>query len=180
MLEDFEVEKIIVSDYFKLPNEDLQQFKKHNISIEQVNRDDSIVIQGQKFHVIAPNKNHYSNNENSLVLYTELGGNNWLFTGDISKSQEKEIMDAYPNLRADVLKVAHHGSNTSSDKGFLDQLKPDVGLISVGENNMYGHPTSEVLADLKEKGIYILRTDMDGAVQYRFNGRDGTFFTFLP
>ncbi|QGS69918.1 MBL fold metallo-hydrolase [Oceanobacillus sp. 143] len=47
MLEDFEVEKIIVSDYFKLPNEDLQQFKKHNISIEQVNRDDSIVIQGQ-------------------------------------------------------------------------------------------------------------------------------------
>ncbi|RDW21744.1 DNA internalization-related competence protein ComEC/Rec2 [Oceanobacillus chungangensis] len=180
MAGDLEIENIIVSDYYQLTDENIRLLRAYDIRIKRVKRDDSIVIQEQKFHVIAPNNNYHSGNENSLVLYTKMGGKSWLFTGDIGKAQEKEIVKTYPNLTADVLKVAHHGSSTSSDREFLQQLNPHIGLISAGANNMYGHPTSEVLDALTAEGINILRTDINGAVQYRFKGSRGIFYTHLP
>ncbi|RDW19252.1 DNA internalization-related competence protein ComEC/Rec2 [Oceanobacillus arenosus] len=180
MVEDFKIERIIVSDFYQLTGEEMQLFEKQNIRIERVTRNDSVVLQGQPFHVIAPNYNHQSGNENSLVLYTILGGKGWLFTGDTGKQQEKEIIETYPDLTVDVLKVAHHGSNTSSDTEFLQKVNPNTALISVGENNTYGHPTQEVLDSLAAVGSLVLRTDTDGAVQYRFKNNKGTFFTYLP
>src|SRR5699024_3029955 len=105
-------------------------------------------------------KDYRTPNENSLVLYTELGGMSWLFTGDAGKETEKAILTSYPTLSLDVLKVGHHGSNTSTDEYFIQETSPTYALISVGVNNSYGHPTEEVIQTLEDEGIVIYRTDI--------------------
>jgi competence protein ComEC len=78
------------------------------------------------------------------------------------------------DLRADVLKVAHHGSATSSTPDFLDAVRPRVALVSVGAANSYGHPSAEVIRSLLERGAQVLRTDQLGTVVVRTNGRSLT------
>src|SRR5699024_9345830 len=113
-------------------------------------------------------------------LFTEFGGKKWLFTGDIGKKDEREIGRNFEDLKVDVLKVAHHGSNTSTDPHFLMQIEPSVAWIPVGMNNFYGHPAEEVLQTLREQGIQIFRTDLDGAVQFRYRKNSGTFWKYGP
>lgn len=180
MVEDMRVQEVVISNYYDMTEEDRYHLKKHNVKVHQAKQDEQIKIGGQDFHVLSPSKDHLSPNANSLVLYTEIGGISWLFTGDIGVDEEKEIMRTYQNLTIDVLKVAHHGSNTSTNKTFINQIKPGFALISVGEKNTYGHPTMEVLKTLTEEEVIILRTDVDGAVQYRFKNDHGTFFKHLP
>ncbi|MFC4022733.1 DNA internalization-related competence protein ComEC/Rec2 [Oceanobacillus longus] len=180
LMKDMKVEKLMVSNYFD--EETLNEITKRSslTEIVQVEQNDTLLLGGQEFHFLAPSHNRLSNNENSLVLYTQLGGKYWLFTGDIGKNEEKQIVETYSNLSVDVLKVAHHGSNTSTDKSFLQATNPQFALISVGENNSYGHPAVEVVQSLMEEEIEILRTDKNGAVQYIYNGQGGTFYTYLP
>jgi competence protein ComEC len=83
-------------------------------------------------------------------------------------------------LRADIVKVGHHGSNTSTDPAFLHQLEPEEALISAGRKNRYGHPAPEVMEAFKNENIRIWRTDTDGAVVYSFSGKTGTFSPYLP
>ena len=142
--------------------------------------DEEIVIKDQPFHVLSPKKNMFDDNENSLVVYTTLGGLKWLFTGDIGTQIEKEIIQLFPELSIDVLKVAHHGSNTSTDEAFIQHVQPTYALISAGVNNSYGHPTEEVLETLDHENVTVLRTDESGAVQFRFIKNEGTFFKYLP
>ncbi|WP_200411346.1 DNA internalization-related competence protein ComEC/Rec2 [Virgibacillus salexigens] len=177
ILHDFTVKSIIISDFYDQGNLPVSNSK---INLYRVKRGDTIKMKNLVFHVLSPTNDKSSPNENSLVLYTELGGKKWLFTGDISKDEEAEIIHTYPNLTVDVLKIAHHGSQTSSDKQMLDQLKPDIGLISVGKNNTYGHPAREVIQLLESHDMSILRTDRHGAVQYHFKANKGTFFQVLP
>ncbi|HLT57070.1 MAG TPA: DNA internalization-related competence protein ComEC/Rec2, partial [Bacillota bacterium] len=99
---------------------------------------------------------------------------------DIEQEQEMALLHRYPNLNVDVLKVAHHGSATSTAETFLQQINPEIALISVGENNPFHHPSPDVIARLQNKEIEILRTDEHGAVQFIFGERSGTFFTYLP
>ncbi|WP_116777684.1 ComEC/Rec2 family competence protein, partial [Bacillus thuringiensis] len=80
-----------------------------------------------------------------------------------------------PNLRVDVLKVAHHGSNTSSIEPFLNVIQPRVAIISVGKQNRYGHPHKEVIERFEKMGSAIWRTDEQGAISYVFKGKNGTF-----
>ena len=92
-----------------------------------------------------------------------------LITGDMTAEWERAMTEKYRGtdvLRADVLKVAHHGSKYSSTEEFLDAVKPKVAMIGVGKNN-YGHPSDEVIEKLKEKGIITYRTDVDGAIGIR-------------
>lgn len=120
------------------------------------------------FYILAPEKNSRSGNNASLVIFTELGGYRWLFTGDLETDGEVELLSSYPNLSIDVLKVGHHGSRTSSSSGFLDQITPEVAIISVGRNNRFGHPHKEVLERLEERNIAIFRTDIHGAITFSF------------
>lgn len=99
--------------------------------------------------------------------------------GDAEQEAEKSIEKAYPNLQVDVLKVGHHGSNTSTNKSFLQQMNPHYALISAGRNNTYGHPTSETISTLQQEDVYIYRTDQDGAVQYFFTEEKGYFKRFM-
>ena len=94
-------------------------------------------------------------------------GTSFLFTGDLEKEGEEELMTSYPNLKVRVLKAGHHGSKDSSSEAFLDQLKPSLALVSAGENNRYKHPNDETLERFKERHIKVLRTDQDGAIRFK-------------
>jgi len=89
-----------------------------------------------------------------------------LCTGDISEKVEKILLDTYKNntLEADILKIAHHGSKTSSSAEFLEKVKPKISLIGVGKNNKFRHPTEEVIENLKKVGSKVYRTDEGGEI----------------
>lgn len=100
-------------------------------------------------------------NETSVVCRLSFGSSSFLFTGDISKSTEKRIVEKNTNIQSDVLKVAHHGSKYSSDEGFIGKVFPEIAVIQSGKGNSYGHPSPEILAVLEKYGISILRTDIN-------------------
>lgn len=124
------------------------------------------------FHVLNPEEKQAGENAHSLVLFSRIGGTNWLFTGDLEEMGERDLARRYPGLRVDILKVAHHGSDTSTSESFLEVIEPRASFISVGRNNHYGHPTDAVIDRLKSKKIKIYRTDKDGAIHYIFKGKE--------
>jgi competence protein ComEC len=112
-------------------------------------------------------------NNDSLVLRLQYGDRTVLLPGDAEKEVEHEILaeNGGTDLRADVLKVAHHGSKNSTTEDFLAAVRPRVAIISAGEGNPYGHPSRELLDRLDNAGIRVLRTDRDGAVHVLTDGR---------
>jgi len=123
-------------------------------------------------------------NDNSLVIAAEAFGRRLLLTGDIEAPAERALVrsavySAEGALRCDVLKVAHHGSRTSTGKRFLDAAAPRIALISAGEHNPYGHPAVEVLDRLRARGVRVYRTDRDGMVVVVFHP-DGRLSVRLP
>ncbi len=100
-------------------------------------------------------------NDSSIVIMLHSGAEKILFTGDISKRIEGLLMEEEVPLRANILKVPHHGSKTSSSEEFLKTVEPSLAIISVGRNNSYGHPAAEVLARLEEFGIKVLQTSKE-------------------
>lgn len=107
-------------------------------------------------------------NEQSSVLLFDFIGLKFLLTGDAPKKIEKEIIETY-DINIDVLKVAHHGSNTSTCLEFLKEVKPELAIISVGRNNIYGHPSSEVIRNLEQEKIVVFRTDKNGSIKISKN-----------
>ena len=88
-----------------------------------------------------------------------------MFMGDASINTEKEILNKYNLPDIDILKVGHHGSKTSSNKEFINEINPKYSVISVGKNNRYGHPNKEVLNTLSNSKVY--RTDQDGSIMFK-------------
>ena len=107
-------------------------------------------------------------NDASLILKFSIYGQSFLMTGDISKNVEQKILDL--PLQSVVLKVAHHGSNTSTHESFLKRVQPSYAIISVGAKNSYGHPNSSTLELLEEYTNNIYRTDINGTVIIRSDG----------
>jgi competence protein ComEC len=107
-------------------------------------------------------KTYDNENDNSSVIYTVINNNQILFMGDASSTKEQDIISKYNLSNIDILKVGHHGSNTSSSNYFINKIKPKYSLISVGKNNKYGHPNREVLNNLNNSKIY--RTDINGSI----------------
>lgn len=108
-----------------------------------------------------------TSNDAGVVAKLIFGKNSFLFTGDISSIAENKI----ENIKADVLKVAHHGSKYSTSEKFLQRVKPEFAVIEVGKNS-YGHPTPEVLQRLDKYDIKVLRTDQDGDVNMVSDGKN--------
>ncbi|MFQ3542709.1 DNA internalization-related competence protein ComEC/Rec2 [Halobacillus rhizosphaerae] len=175
LVEDFNVDWFIVSPYY-IVNSDLND----KVKVLRVNAGDRIKVKGQLFSVLNPEDDAHNPNDNSVVLYTEVGGKSWLFTGDLSTRMEEKVLENYPELHVDVLKVGHHGSKTSTSEKWISQLQPQYGLISAGVNNRYGHPHQQVVDRLKHHSVNLWRTDQSGAVQFNFSGQSGTFSAFLP
>jgi competence protein ComEC len=130
-------------------------------------------------HIVSPQDEEYEGNNDSIVLYGEIGSLKWLFTGDLEEQGEEEFIQTF-DLPIDVLKVGHHGSNTSTTEEFLVETNPSVAVISAGESNRFGHPHPEVLERLKRRGITIYSTGENGAITYRFWDKKGTFSAHLP
>ncbi|EGL82298.1 DNA internalization-related competence protein ComEC/Rec2 [Caldalkalibacillus thermarum TA2.A1] len=100
----------------------------------------------------------------NLVLWNKIYDTTFIWTGDVEEPGEYQMLDAFPWLQADVLKVAHHGSHTSTSEPWLAQIKPQVSVVSVGGNNRYGHPDREVIRRLAESGAPLFRTDHHGGI----------------
>jgi len=115
-----------------------------------------------------------ASNDSSLVLHLRYGSRSMLLPGDAEKQSEAQILaenDAGA-LRSDILKVGHHGSKNSTTPEFLTEVQPEVGIISAGEDNPYGHPDPQLLARLEEAHVWILRTDRNGAIRVLTDGRN--------
>ena len=123
-------------------------------------------LEGQEFE---------NSNDTSIVARLVFSDDSFLFTGDIAKEVEGKLVNRNINLDTDVLKVAHHGSKTSSFLEFLEAVSPEIAVIQVGKDNSYGHPHPEVLANLEQFGIHILRTDINGDIKIVSNGNNFKF-----
>src|SRR5580704_4231890 len=130
---------------------------------------------GASLDVLAPLADYVPNdipkNDDSLVLRIRYGSRAFLLTGDAERSIEYRMLDENEIQPVDVLKVAHHGSRTSSTESFLSAANPIFAIISVGEDNSYGHPNRDVLTRLGEHHAEVLRTDRNGLDTVRTDGR---------
>ena len=117
-------------------------------------------------------------NDNSNVLYLSIYGNKFLFTGDAGEKAEEDLINKYNLENITVLKVGHHGSKTSSSKNFIDYVNPLISVISVGRNNRYNHPSTDVLANLSNRIIY--RTDIDGTIKFNIKKNKFDIKTYEP
>jgi competence protein ComEC len=128
---------------------------------------------GARFEVLAPAADYApgaaARNNDSLVLRVRFGRHAFLLTGDIERQVERELLNGSA-LQSDLLKVAHHGSRTSTTQGFLDAVRPPFALISAGFENAYRYPHPDVLARLAGRGARVLRTDLDGAISVWSDG----------
>ncbi len=126
------------------------------------------IEKGLELEVVFPNDRNMINenklNNNSLAFKLKYNNFSMLFTGDIEKLAENEILKSNNNLESTVLKVGHHGSKTSSTENFIDDVNPKIAVIGVGKNNNFGHPSEEVLNRLKSIGTKIYRTDLCGEI----------------
>jgi competence protein ComEC len=114
-------------------------------------------------------------NDNSIVTKLQAGDTSFLFAGDAEAPAEQSIINAEVNLRSDVLKVGHHGSNTATSQAFLDLADPTYAIISAGLDNKYGHPHNETIQKLLAKGVTIYGTHISGTI---VASTDGTTITF--
>ena len=119
------------------------------------------------FNNYNPFTDYIEENDRSLVLGFRLGNSDYLLMGDASKKVEKRIMEHYPTLTCDILKVGHHGSDTATSNEFIKYLNPKVAVISCGKNNFFGHPAKNVLAILNANQVQIRRTDLEGTITFR-------------
>lgn len=123
---------------------------------------------GDFFVQIFPNNKLWSNeNNNSMVIYISINNDHYLFTGDIEKERESEIIENYI-FPVDYLKVAHHGSDTSSTADFIEHFSPKEAIIIAKEGNKYKHPHHEVISLLEENDVVIHRTDLHGTITFEY------------
>ena len=118
-----------------------------------------------KAKILSPITEDYEElNDWSAVIKLTYGNNSFLFTGDIEETVEDQLLSSEFNLATDVLKVSHHGSYSSTTYDFLEAAKPKYGVISVGEGNRYGHPSSRAIKRLKNSNVKLFRTDQQGTI----------------
>ena len=142
----------------------------------RVHPGDSLAIDGVSVMFLAPDSAWSAAlrdpNLASTIALVQYGAVRFLLTGDAEAPEESWLLAHAANeLHADVLKVGHHGSSTSSSAPFLDAVRPRIALVSVGVGNGYGHPSEAVMRDLSDRGVEVLRTDQLGTIVVRTNGR---------
>lgn len=180
ILQELKVDNVIISKQGE-DSENYQKFlklvKEKKIKVILVKKGDRIKIEKDLyFDILWPESEYIKENilnNNSIVMKMFYNNFSILFTGDIEEIAEKKILDTYrgkeTKLKADVLKVAHHGSKTSTMEEFLDVIKPDIALIGVGKENIFGHPNEVIINRLRDFGTKIYRTDENGEIDIEVN-----------
>lgn len=179
ILRTFNPKKIYLTkyDYSKIKKWWYTVYKKtvlfNHMSPEFLLLGDTITIDDFKLHVISPISTSYENlNDYSLGIKATLGEIDILLLGDSEASVEHDLVSADIDLSSEILKVSHHGSTTSSTLEFLYEVKPKYAIISVGENNPYGHPKPATLSKLQFIDAEIYRTDTNGTILLITDGKD--------
>lgn len=181
VLRELKIEKVIIGQQ----GEDCEQYNEFckiasekQISVVVVKKGDIINIEEDlKIRILFPERKFIVENminNNSLVAKLEYKDLKVLFTGDIEEEAEKRLLELYCSneLEANILKVPHHGSKSSSTIKFLEKVKPLIALIGVGKNNKFRHPSKEVIERLQSLGIQIYRTDEMGEITIKSDGRN--------
>ncbi len=179
IMQEIKVNNVIIGKQY----ETCENYKKFIEIVKKKNIKVNVVEAGQKiniernlfFDVLWPCSDNMISenaiNNNSLVCKLKYKNFSMLFTGDIEEIAEKAILAKYSKnkniLKADVLKVAHHGSKTSSTIDFLKAVKPNYAVIGVGKDNNFGHPSDITIQNLKDMGVKIYRTDEIGEIEIK-------------
>lgn len=138
---------------------------------------EAFALGGAQVQILGPLHSAEDSNDNSIVLKVSFGATSFLFTGDAERAEEQDLLNAGVNLQSTVLKVGHHGSDTSTSYPFLRAVAPQYAVISVGAGNSYGHPTEAVLSRLRDAGVTTFRTDMQGEITAVSDGQTINFST---
>ena len=174
IIDNFDVEKIYMPNqttdsecYINL----IDSCNKKNLKVNYLSKDDSFNLDDStNIYVLSPSYITDNNNSNSIVLNISYKNNNFLFTGDCEESNEMDMINSYNLEDIDFLKVAHHGSYTASSLTFLEEITPDIAVISCGYKNSYGHPHKSTLDNLESVDAKIFRTDQNGSMQFYSDG----------
>lgn len=138
---------------------------------------ETFALGGAQIQILGPLHRAEDSNDNSIVLKVSFGATSFLFTGDAERTEEQDLLNSGVNLQSTVLKVGHHGSDTSTSYPFLRAVAPQYAVISVGAGNSYGHPTEAVLSRLRDAGVTTFRTDMQGEITAVSDGQTINFST---
>lgn len=166
---------------------DTKPFSNFKKAVEKNGKEITVPQAGQSFSlgsstvtVLGPVNSYEDANNNSIVLKIQYGETSFLFTGDAERASEIDICESGTDLSATLLKVAHHGSSTSSSYMFLNAVMPKYAVISLGKNNEYGHPHDEVISRLNDLGTTLLRTDERGDIFCYSDGKELSFTYYKP
>ena len=172
VFEEFEVQNLVIPGHSPQNSRKKALIKAANdegTKIYQLYAGDNFpkIDEGINISVLHPQAGKVSDdeNDNSLVLKLEYSGTTILFTGDLEENGEKEVLSKH-DIEADILKVGHHGSSTSSSKEFLEAVDATYAVIQCGRDNRYGHPHYEVLDNLSDNDVLVYRTDEDKSVSF--------------
>lgn len=148
---------------------------KQNVEITVPRAGDFFTLGSASIQILGPQNNYSEINDTSIVLQITYGNTSFLFTGDAERTAEADILATGYNLGSTVLKVGHHGSDTSTSYPFLREIMPQYAVISVGKDNSYGHPTENTLSRLRDADVKVYRTDLQGTIICNSDGRNVTF-----
>lgn len=175
----FKVEKIIMPEKAhttKLYEHLLNAIEEKQLKITLPKPGAVYELEGASFQILGPNRDYGDDLNNwSVGVRLDYGANSFVLCGDAEKGAEEDMMANGLSLKADVLKLSHHGSSTSSAGAFLDRISPEYAVISCGKDNDYGHPHKETLEALQKRNIIVLRTDQSGTIVAVSDGSKVTF-----
>lgn len=179
VVENLKIENIIISKQGEESNnfkEFINLIKAKNTNLILVKKGDYIEIDKYSyFEILFPEENYIKENilnNNSIVAKFVSENISMLFTGDIEEMAEKRLYELYKDtnkLEASIIKVAHHGSKSSSTEKFLSLVKPKIAVIGVGKDNNFGHPNMNVIKRIKKHTNIVYRTDECGEIEMKFN-----------
>ncbi len=155
------------STYYNL----LKTIESQNIALQYAEPNKTYQLDGASIKILSPLNDYNDLNNYSVAVKLVHGENSFLFTGDMEREAEADLLASGADISARVLKVGHHGSSTSTSKDFLDKVNPQYAVIEVGSPNDYGHPHSQVMKRLENKNIEIYRTDLNGNIVFVSDGR---------
>ena len=163
----FHVGEILVSKGSLKQKEFVEELQATQTKVRSVTTGENLAIFGSQLEVLSPRKMGDGGHEDSMVLYGKLLDKHFLFTGNLEEKGEKDLLKQYPDLEVDVLKAGQHGSKKSSSSPFLEKLKPELTLISVGKSNRTKLPHQETLTRLEGINSKVYRTDQQGAIRFK-------------
>jgi|GEM_PF-6665187 len=149
----------------------LDAIEEKDIPVTMANPGDLFTLGSAQIQVLAPSSTKYTNlNDYSVVVRVEFGETVFLFTGDADSKNENEQLASGLPLKADVIKIGHHGSRTSSSQKYLNAVAPEYAVILCGQDNSYGHPHKESMQRLNAMNVDIYRTDLNGTIVFTTDG----------